>query len=153
MSRTESISIQVHPNDEQSQINLMQKFHWSLLNSQEIKTVDSHLERRGDDIYSVTNSEHYTKLTFSRPMELPNISEIKKLEQEFFALKNPANPTLFPISFWLWLIAAFFYGIGIIGWLAYFFLGYKPKEEAAAKLRAENDIKRDEIFSTLIQYG
>ena len=38
MARTESLSIQVHPNDEQSQINLMQRFYWELLSSQEIKT-------------------------------------------------------------------------------------------------------------------
>jgi len=44
MARTESITFQVHPNDEQEQINLMQKFHWSLLSTQEIKTIDNHLE-------------------------------------------------------------------------------------------------------------
>ncbi|MBI1926102.1 hypothetical protein HYR99_17845 [Candidatus Poribacteria bacterium] len=70
MARTESISFQVHPNDEQEQINLMQKFHWSLLNSQEIKTIDNRLERRGDDIYQVSSSEHYVKLTFSRELDL-----------------------------------------------------------------------------------
>lgn len=46
ISMAESKSIQVHPRDEQSQIDLMQKFHWSLLNSQEVKTIDNHLERR-----------------------------------------------------------------------------------------------------------
>ena len=37
MARTESKSMQVHPNEEQKLIELMQKFHWSLLRSQEVK--------------------------------------------------------------------------------------------------------------------
>lgn len=79
MARTESVTFQVHPNDEQEMINLMQQFHWSLLSSQEIKTVDNRLESRGDSIYQVTKSEHYIKLTFSRELDLPNLNEIRKL--------------------------------------------------------------------------
>ena len=37
--RTESYSIQVHPNDEQEMINLMQRFYWNLTSSQEIKNI------------------------------------------------------------------------------------------------------------------
>ena len=40
MGRTESKSIQCHPSDEQEQIDLMQKFHWSLMSSQEIKNAN-----------------------------------------------------------------------------------------------------------------
>ena len=92
MARTESISIQVHPADEQSQINLMQKFHWNLLSSQEIKTVDSSLERRGDAIYSVTKSENYIKLVFQRDLDTPNLGKIKKLESEYFSLEYKKPP-------------------------------------------------------------
>lgn len=95
MARTESKSIQVHPSDEQAQIDLMHKFHWSLLGSQEVKTIDNHLERRGNDIYQVSNMEHYVKLTFSRDLELPGLNEIKRLEQEFFSLPYPTYPRAF----------------------------------------------------------
>ena len=153
MSRTESKSIQVHPNNEQSEIDQMQKFHWSLLNSQEIKTIDNHLEQRGDDIYSVTKSEQYVKLTFSRALDLPNLESIRKLEADFFSLRSPPEPPLFPVSVWLWLVAAFFYGLGIVGWIVYYVLSYKPKCEAVAKLRAENESRRTQILSSLAQYG
>lgn len=153
MARTESTSFQVHPNDEQDQINLMQKFHWSLLNSQEIKTVDSHLEQRGDNIYSVTNSEHYVKLTFNRELDLPNLNEIKRLEQNYLSLPIPKYPKLFPVSFWLWLVLAFIYGIGVVGWGLYFFLSYKPKKEEADRISINNQQKRQQIFSELEKYN
>ena len=84
MGRTESKTFQCHPNDAQEQINLYQQFHWSLLSSQDVKTVDNSLEKRGDTVYSVRQSEHYVKLTFSRDLDTPNLSEIKKLESDYF---------------------------------------------------------------------
>lgn len=153
MARTESSSFQVHPNDEQSQINLMQKFHWSLLNSQEIKSVDSHMEQRGDSIYSVTSSEHYVKLTFSRELDLPNLKEIKELERQYNALPHPVYPKLFPASIWLWVIASLIYGIGIAGWVIYFFAMYSPKKNAADELSEQNRKKRDALLNELEQYN
>lgn len=152
MARTESISFQVHPVDEQSQIEIMQKFHWNLLSSQEVKTVDSHMERRGDSLYSVTNSEHYTKLAFSRELDTPYIKEIRDLEAQNNALKPAEYPTLFPVAWWLWGIATFFYGVGAIGWVAYFVLVYKPKKEAADNLTDQNLRKRGEIMGELEKY-
>lgn len=153
MARTESISIQVHPNNEQEQINLMQMFHWNLLSSQTIKTVDSHLERRGDDIYSVTNSEHYVKLAFSRSLETPNLNEIRKLEQEYFSLPHPKYPKLFPGGIIFWGIASLIYGLGIIGWLLYFFLSYKPNKEKA-DIDAQNITRRaSEIGDAIAQFA
>lgn len=153
MARTESTSFQVHPDDEQNEINRMQKFHWNLLGTQEIKTVDSHMEQRGDKIYSVTNSEHYVKLSFTRELDLPNIKEIKQLEQQYNELPHPVYPKLFPVSIWLWLVGALVYGIGIIGWVAYFFLLYNPKKSAADELAAQNQKKRDEIMKELEKYS
>lgn len=153
MARTDSISFQVHPNDEQTQINLMQKFHWNLLNTQEIKTVDSHLAQRGDSLYSVTKSEHYVKLSFSRELETPHLAEIKKLEEQYNALSPTKYPVLFPFAWWLWVIAALFYGVGAVAWVAYYFLLYKPKKSAADALTQQNEQKRAEIMKELAQYG
>jgi hypothetical protein len=152
MARTESVSFQVHPNNEQAQIDLMQKFHWSLLNSQEIKTIDNHLERRGDDIYQVSSSEHYVKLTFNRELDLPNLNDIKRLEQQYNSLPYPTFPKLFPISIWVWIILAFVYGLGVVGWILYFFLSYKPKKEEADNLSSTNARKRQEILTELEKY-
>lgn len=153
MARTESVSFQVHPNDEQSQINIMQKFHWNLLGTQEIKTVDNHMERRGDSIYSVTNTEHYVKLSFTRELDLPNIKEIKQLEQQYNALPYPVYPKTFPVSIWLWVVGAFVYGAGIVAYAAYFFLLYSPKKKAADTLSAQNQKKRNEIMNELEKYS
>lgn len=153
MARTESFTIQVHPRDEQEQIGLMEKFHWSLLSTQEIKTKDSHLEARGDGIYSVTETEHYIKLAFSRAMDNPNLGVIKKLEAEFFGLKFPTFPKLFPIHWGLWIFTAFMWGIGILGWLAYFFLIYKPKKASADVVLAQTRRRQEEILQTIAQFA
>lgn len=153
MGRTESVSFQVHPNDEQTQINMMQRFHWNLLGTQEIKSVDSHLERRGDDIYSVTNSERYVKLSFSRDVEMPHLAEIKKLEAEYNSLPHPDYPALFPVSVWLWVIGALVYGLGLIGWVAYFFLYYTPKKQAADKQAEDNRNVRTRILNEMEKYN
>ena len=153
MGRTESKSIQCHPNNEQEQINLMQKFHWSLIGSQEINTVDNHLERRGDDIYQVRSSEHYVKLTFSRELDLPKLSEIRKLEESYFSLRSPYYPKLFPIHIGLWGVLTLFYGVGVAIWLLYFFISYKPKKNYADRISQSNAQKRQEILTELEKYN
>lgn len=165
MARTESKSIQVHPRDEQAQIDLMQRFHWSLLNSQEIKTVDNHLEQRGNSIHSVTNTENYVKLVFSRDLELPNLDKIKRLEEEFFSLSYPNYPDYpTPIGCFMVVGLAILFAVvaGIIGgvtssggtgvllgliaaagtYAAYFNLSYKPREEEANLRKEQADQKR-----------
>ena len=149
MARTESISFQVHPDDEQQQINHMQEFYWNLLSSQEVKTVDTHEEVRGDSVYNVKNTEHYVKLTFQRDLSTPHISEIKDLEKQYNSLSRPNFPKLFPVGWFLWAVLALFYGLGVVLWLVYFFALYKPKQKAAEELAAENERKRAEIMREL----
>lgn len=88
MARSETKTLKVHPNDEQPTIDLMQRFHWSLLSSQHVKTKDSHIERRGDDLYSVTETEHYVNLVFTRDIDIANYHQICALESEYFSLKT-----------------------------------------------------------------
>jgi len=153
VARTESLSIQVHPQDEQQQINFMQNFYWSLLGSQEIKNIDNRLERRGDTLYQVHKSEHYVKLVFSRDLEIPNLDKIKKLETEFFALEKPKFPKLFPIfPWWAWGISALFYGAGLVIWLLYFFLKYQPDKNRAERRQQQLEIDQHEILERLKQY-
>ena len=152
MARTESTSIQAHPKDEQNQINLMQKFHWNLIGSQEIKTIDNHLEKRGDDLYQVTSSEHYVKLTFSRDLDTPNLNEVKKLENEYFSIKAPKYPSMFPGSFILWGILALIYGAGIVLWILYFFLFYSKNKAAADELALQGQTRKKEIMDTLSKF-
>ena len=153
MARSESISFQVHPLNEQSEINFMQAFHWNLLGTQEIKTVDNAQELRGDTVYNVKTTEHYVKLSFSRDLDTPHLPELKKLEVQYKALPGVAYPSMFPVAWWLWGIAALFYGIGIVAWIVYFFLLYQPKQKAAEALAKQNEQKRAEIMNEVAQLG
>ena len=92
MARTESMVLQCHPDDEQELINAMQVFHWSLLSSQTIDRVDNRLEKRGEAIYNVRTAEKYVKLAFTRDLDLPNLGEIKKLEEAYNGLRRPERP-------------------------------------------------------------
>lgn len=85
----ETKSITVHPNNENAQIELWSKFGWQLKSSQEIYSKDSHLERRGDKIYNVTQTTNYVKLVFQRDTEMKNYDELKKLESEYDLIFDP----------------------------------------------------------------
>lgn len=80
----ESKSIKVGVSQEQHYIDLMQKFGWSLQSSQEINVKESHLERSGDTIYSVSTGENYIKLVFRRDTEMKNYVKLKQLENQYF---------------------------------------------------------------------
>ena len=84
----ETVSKKVSPDSEQSTINFMANFGWSLQSSQEINNTDSHLERRGDEIYSVTTKENYVKLVFQRDTNMPNYARISELESKYLSLLN-----------------------------------------------------------------
>jgi len=155
MARTESKSLTCHPAAEQEIVNIHQKFHWSLLNSQDVKTVDSHLQKGwlDDNVYSITKTEHYVKLTFSRELDTPNLNEIKKLENAYFGLPSPNYPPLFPIHIGVWGVLTLIYGLGIVLWLAYFFLSYKPKNEEAKRVSESNAQERQRILSEVEKYN
>ena len=155
MARTESKTFTCHPSEEREWIDTMQKFHWSLLGSQEVKTVDSHLQKGGwgdDSIYSVTKTEHYIKLSFSRELDTPNLKEIKSLEDAYFGLPSPYYPKLFPIHIGLWGVLTLCYGLGIPIWFLYFFLSYMPKTGKAKRITQSNAQERRKIMSEVAKF-
>ena len=156
MARTESKTLTCHPDAEQDVISTHQKFHWSLLSSQDVKTATTGLEKGGwldDNVYSVTRTEHYVKLSFTRDLDTPNLNEIKKLEAAYFGLPSPYYPKLFPIHFVLWIVLTLFYGLGIAIWLLYYFLSYCPKTAEAKRISQSNAQKRQEILSEVEKYN
>lgn len=130
----ESKSLTVTPSSENSTIDLWQNFGWTLKSSQEVNSKESHLEERGGDLYSITTSQNYVKLTFQRDTSIPNYVRLKELETKYHALLD-SEPTE-PISIFslkthliiggLLLIA---YGIGIIYFIIYFSKKIKAKKE------------------------
>lgn len=91
----ETKSMQIAPSEEQYMIAAYQAFGWELLSSQEIKTKDSHMERSGDTIYSVTESEHYIKLTFTRDDRMPYYADLKREQMKF----ETAYTSMEPVNF------------------------------------------------------
>ena len=93
MAMKEFKSFSVLPSEEEDTIKLWQTFGWELVGApQEIYNKDSNLERKGDDIYSVTTTTHYIKLTFERDPERKNDDELKSLETQYYDLKDPYYP-------------------------------------------------------------
>jgi hypothetical protein len=151
--RTESKVVQVRPEDEQQQIDFMHQFYWNLLSSQEIRSIDNHLETRGDNLYSVTKTDHYVKLAFSRDVKTPHLDKIKNLENEFFSLPIPKYPKLFPGSGCLWAIlfvCTFF--VLVPFWCIYFVVKYLPDKARAERQIKQLQIDRQEIKERLKQY-
>ncbi len=151
--RTESKVVQVRPEDEQSQIDFMHQFYWNLLSSQEIRSIDNHLETRGDNLYNVTKIDHYVKLAFSRDVQTPNLDKIKNLENEFFSLPIPKYPKLFPGSGCLWaVIFLFTWPVSVPAWIIYYFVKYSPDKARAERAKQQLQIDRQEILERLKQH-
>lgn len=86
MERWESKVVKVNPEDENKKIEQMQLFGWNLKNREEIYREDEQEEEILVD--------HYVALHFVRDLNLPNLTEIKKIESEFFSLTYPGIPFL-----------------------------------------------------------
>lgn len=91
-TRVETRVVDVAPHHEQSMIDLMARFKWRLKSSTPVKTKDTHLEQRGDKIYSVTETEDYIHLVFERDLDDPNIRRVKALEAEYYSIVIPSIP-------------------------------------------------------------
>jgi hypothetical protein len=84
--------IQVAPSAVNETIEIWRYFGWELMGTpQEVYNKDSHNEKRGDSLYSVTETTHYVKITFQREQSMPNYAELCDLEQKFHALPIVGN--------------------------------------------------------------
>lgn len=129
----ESVSKTVDPSRENEEISFMERFGWALKSSQEVNVKESHNERKGDEIYSVTTQENYIKLVFQRDTSMPNYSRIKELEQEYLNMLNEKpvwEPPIFSLLHHLiFLVIAFclFFIPGII-YIIFFIKSIKKRK-------------------------
>lgn len=84
----ETRTVKVHPDDEQSKINEMTCFGWSMINRQEILSHDNYLSEENGKIYQHRKTTHFVSLVFQRDMNLPNIQKIRELQAKFDANSN-----------------------------------------------------------------
>jgi hypothetical protein len=103
----------VAPGGENEAIEFWQHFGWELMGApQEIYNKDSHLERDGDKINSVTETTHYIKLSFQRETTMNHYSELASLQREYEAIPDPsAPPTKFGKLFLILIGLSLFLGI------------------------------------------
>lgn len=130
--RWESKVVQVVPSDEDETIEEYELFGWELLSSQTIDRKDSHLENRFGDIYSVTESVNYVKLTFRRNIAMKHYQEYSDLETKYRGNSICCAPTD-PGNKYKWLalggIISCFIGLLPIGLPVAIFAIYKHRKE------------------------
>jgi len=120
MGRTESTTYTVPPNDEHDAIRTMECFGWKVLGVQEIRLENTRLESRAasmfssaNELWSVTTTTHYMRLTFSRDLDEPNLAKLRELERRYLALGYPPKPFSFVSAHWVGGVALSFCLVGI----------------------------------------
>jgi hypothetical protein len=155
MVRSEAKTIICAPKDEQAQIDLMSRFYWRLLSTQEVRQLDSHIERRGENLYSVTRNMHYVKLAFQRERNIPHYEMIKKLEKDYNALPIPKFPKIFPWSngsasgCLLWVMVLLLWPVSLPLWILYMIFIYPLNRSKAKREYNQLIISRQEIMERL----
>ena len=142
----ETKTLTVKPEYEESIIETYASFAWELKSSQEIKNTDSHLERRGDEIYNVTETEHYVKLVFNRDTKMEHYDRIKELENTYFSIMNQ-EPDYFPVKI-NFAIAGVLLLMYVIPGVIYLVFKSRAKKKAEAEFDAAYSAwqaKRDSI--------
>lgn len=97
MAMKEFKSCEVAPNEETKTIERYQSFGWELKGApQEIRTQDVQVftgqDSDGTEHYRTTRGVHYIKISFERDPARPNYEELKFLEAEYEAQKDPYYP-------------------------------------------------------------
>ena len=88
MARLETKSIKASPGNRDSVIRQYETFGWTCTNVQEIYSQDSHMERSGNNLQSVTETTNYFSLTFQRDRDMDHYNEVVQLENTFIHLQN-----------------------------------------------------------------
>lgn len=115
MAMKEIKTFEVEPGTEEATIQLWQTFGWELVGApQEIYNRDSHLERKSNDMYSVTTTTHYIKLTFERDPKREHYNELKSLEEQYYAIEEPDCPDAPRFITILWVILI---GVGFVAYV------------------------------------
>jgi hypothetical protein len=114
-ARTESFVASIAPEDENSKIQQMELFGWSLQGRQEIigplqraAIPDSLLSAVGRGAWegatgrTTVSRDHYVKLHFVRDPQMEGIERLRALENEYFSLQFPAaKGIVWPVLFTL----------------------------------------------------
>ena len=111
MPKYETKTKTVHPSDEAAVIDFMQNFGWILKNNQEVFNKNTRYE---DDFWSdginvITETTHYTKLTFQRDQLMPQYDNLVRLEDLYDS--NPLSSEPLRFGLWTYVIGIFIVGM------------------------------------------
>lgn len=173
MARTETRSVQVAPQYEQSTIDIYERFGWTCVSAQTVSNKTGYLERDKNDenvINQVVESETYVKLMFNRDRDMDYYREIVDCERRYNELLKIQPREKIPFRR-IFLYAGLFFvviggiplvafgatvGIGVlllgVACLAIWFVRHKS---AGDKFTAEMDAwkkKEDALFAEVSQY-
>lgn len=110
-------SVKVYPGERDEVKTRFLSFGWEYKDSQEVKTNDSQILTGRDedyDYFQTQKGEHYVMLNFERDRSRPNYNELKSLEEQYYALKDPYCPEAPRFITKLWVILI---GIGLIAYV------------------------------------
>jgi hypothetical protein len=102
MALWEYKKLEIAPDSEIATRELLERYGWILDTSQEVLNTDSHLERKGDTIYNVTEKTHFVKLVFKRDKSSPHYAEwveLEKVESEIGIVNSEINALTKPVFF------------------------------------------------------
>ena len=117
MAMKDTKSIPVTPGEQDETITLFSSFGWEYKNATEVATNDSQILTGRDEEYEhykIIPGQHYIRLFFERDRERQNYAELKSLEEQYYAIKDPycPEPPQFITKLWLILI-----GVGLLLWV------------------------------------
>lgn len=114
MAMKDTKSIPVTPGEQDETITLFSSFGWEYKNATEVATNDSQILTGRDEEYEhykIIPGQHYIRLFFERDRSRQNYEELKKLEEEYFGLKEPSLWEKPQLITKLWLILI---GVGLL---------------------------------------
>lgn len=117
MAMKDIFNVTVDPSKRNEAIMLYQSFGWDYKSENEVKTNDSQFLTKSTEEYNeytTIKGTHYIRINFERDQTRQNYAELKSLEEQYFAIKDPYCPDLprFVTKVWLILI-----GIGLVAYV------------------------------------
>ena len=117
MAMKDNVSIPVSPSERDETVTLFQSFGWDYKNENEVLTNESQVLTGRDEEYEhykVIPGQHYIRLYFERDRSRQNYEELKSLEKQYFAIKDPYYPEAPRFITKLWLILI---GVGLLAYV------------------------------------
>lgn len=117
MAMKDIFNVTVDPSKRNEAIMLYQSFGWEYKSENEVKTNDSQILTKSTEEYNeytTIKGTHYIRINFERDRSRQNYAELKSLEEQYSAIKDPYYPDSPRFITIVWLILI---GIGLFAYV------------------------------------